>query len=38
MTEHSPTPWVVPAGEQNGFIICSGESAKKRQRKAWKAK
>lgn len=25
MGEHTPTPWCIPMGEKNGFIICSGD-------------
>lgn len=27
--DHSPLPWVIPAGKQNGFIICSGDDPAK---------
>lgn len=29
MTAHTPTPWCIPAGKPNGFIICSGDDPKK---------
>lgn len=29
MTEYTPTPWCIPAGKQNGFIICSGDNPEK---------
>jgi hypothetical protein len=27
--EHTPTPWVIPTGIQNGFIICAGDDPDK---------
>lgn len=29
MSEHTPTPWVIPAGDQNDFIVCAGDDAEK---------